>query len=122
MRSTNAQIFLRKRNISNKIFYLPSIINNHKSRRHSDYGNKEFIHERLIKVSLRDVFSYPPVFCYAERRVVGERGFEPRTSVLSGLRSNQLSYSPAKCEFSGPKRSERVFSVHEAKEVESKIR
>ena|GEM_PF-5192720 len=26
--------------------------------------------------------------------MVGERGFEPRTSVLSGQRSNRLSYSP----------------------------
>lgn len=26
--------------------------------------------------------------------MVGERGIEPRTSVLSGLRSNLLSYSP----------------------------
>ena len=25
---------------------------------------------------------------------MGERGLEPRTSVLSGLRSNQLSYTP----------------------------
>ena len=97
MRSTNAQIFLRKRNISNKVLNLPSIINNHKGRRHSDYGDKEFIHERVLFTRCRfaTFFSYPPVFCYAERRVVGERGFEPRTSVLSGLRSNQLSYSPA---------------------------
>ena len=44
---------------------------------------------------------------------VGVRGFEPRTSALSELRSNQLSYTPSRKpkRFRLEARNARVFSV-----------